>query len=361
MPSISTYDSINSGAATPKDTTGTTVGTKRAIDSNVAGVGGSAISLGQQIADSSVPVVLPASQDVMDDLTVTDTLSFNGDTVEIATEGRTSVIAYYPTAISSFVVPQVTMDNVTWVSVYGYPVVTGEVTSLLSSATAYVIPAAGWLKVRLIASFWSAGTTSVTLTATSAPNRNTGTGLVRLTQPTAFGATTQAVPGVSKYGLSQTIDSTKVFTEWGRVFRVTTDYISTGVAAQRPLMLIRNPAGSGTIIKILGITFQVPVTGSVEYRVYNAPTITAVGTALTPVGNRQTGQAAAIGLMYSLPTAAAFGNITTAVHLQNTTTPTRDLSEITRWLDAGNDMLITVEKSGAGVLACVTVDYVEQA
>lgn len=296
-----------------------------------------------------------------DDSVVTGTLASNGATVEISTEDRATVIAIYPTAISAFVVPQGTADDVTWYNLVGYPVSSGEAVSILTANVPYVIPCAGWIKVRLTSAFWTAGSTAVTLTASIKRQRDALTAIARTSQPTALGSTVQGIPGVNKYGMLHAAAAIDTLVEWGKVFRVTTNYVSTGAAPETAFMLLRNPAGYGISIKILGITFQVPVTGSVEYRVYRAPTVTAVGTALTPVGNRQTGQAAAVGLMYRLPTIAANGTLTNAVHLQNTTTPHRDDSGISRWLDAGNDMLITVEKSGAGVLTCVTVDYVEQA
>jgi hypothetical protein len=288
---------------------------------------------------------------------VVDSLTFNGDAVTISTVGRSTVVVGSVGAIAALVVPQGTMDGVTWVNLYAYPVSGGNSVISLADGALYSVPVAGFSQFRITAAFWTSGSSTVTITASSTGRPTPSIGTVRTSQPTAFTNNQYQAPGLDNYGLAMTKSADRVLVEWGKAFRASSNFISTGAAPETPLLLIRNPAGSGKVMTITGILYSPPQTGDVEFRRYQGPTITATGTAVAISGARQVGQAAASGQIFSLPTASTFGTLVEAVHLQNTATPYHATLAI---LDPGNDMLITVQKSGAGVLTAVSVEHSEQ-
>jgi len=147
----------------------------------------------------------------------------------------------------------------------------------------------------------------------------------------------------------------------GKMFYASSNYVTTGAAAERPMMLVRNPVASGISLIFDACMLNPPGSGSCIYRTYLNATVTVNGTVVTAVGGRQTGQAAAVGLITTIPTVTANGSLIDSTRIINTAdciTMNYDFGFI---LEPGNNLLFTVEKSGAGVDTSVDLAYAEVA
>lgn len=156
-------------------------------------------------------------------------------------------------------------------------------------------------------------------------------------------------------------DATAILGNEGSSFKVSTDRLSTGNTNQSPYLLIDNPSGSGKIIRLDKLTFLGPVdiAGSVTYRIYIGPTVTANGTLLTEIGNRQTGQATGVGNFYTLPTVSANGAFNFIISVSGSAPPfVYDLEHGTL-IESGFKMLITAQQTKSSNAGAINVDYSE--
>jgi hypothetical protein len=155
-------------------------------------------------------------------------------------------------------------------------------------------------------------------------------------------------------------DSTAIMGNQGFGFKATTNRVSTGSTGETPYLLIDNPGGSGKILRLDKMLF-IPTesTGAVTFRVYRGPTVTVNGTLLTPVGNRNTGQAAAVSNMYLQPTVSANGSLFFHVTLNAESPPfLYDLEQGTL-LEPGFKLLVTADQTVSNSGGGVNLDYSE--
>lgn len=179
---------------------------------------------------------------------------------------------------------------------------------------------------------------------------------IRTTQPTAGADATTQIPIITNYGLAVVAQAPAVLVEWGKMFSATTNFLSTGTTAQTAYMLFRNPNASGVNCKLRKINFY---GNGGSFRIYQDPTVTANGTAVTSVGNRQTGQATAQCLVTTLPTVSSNGTVfkSYTVAAQNIRVEEFDFS---RWLEPNHFLLVTIAQSGNSAAGSVDIEWAEQ-
>jgi len=116
---------------------------------------------------------------------------------------------------------------------------------------------------------------------------------------------------------------------------------------EETLMLLRNPGGSGKVIILHNIYAALRDDGSdpMSLKFYKTPTITATGTSVTLVNTHIGSAVSAASLMYSEPTVSANGTqILEMSFARDNTNPPPISGRIQ--IDAGNDLLITMEGAG---------------
>ena len=178
------------------------------------------------------------------------------------------------------------------------------------------------------------------------------------TQPVAYTDSTQNPITIDEFGIVATMSQAAIHCEWGKAFSVTTGFITAGATtSETPFLLIRNPNASGKTCKFNRIIVSAPSSGVVSYNMYMTPTITANGGALTVVGCRQTGQAGNVTLFNSLPSASANGTLFFSSRAGSAYPYALDFG---RWLEANNNILITVIQSVNSITQAINVDFSEQ-
>lgn len=180
---------------------------------------------------------------------------------------------------------------------------------------------------------------------------------VRGTQAAAFTDATAQIPSISNYGMPLVQQQPATLAEWGKMFMATTNFVSTGTTAQAALMLFRNPNGSGVNVRIRSMTFY---GAGGTFRIYQGPTITTNGTAVTSSGCRQTGQATAQGLVTTLPTISVNGTVFKSFAVANQAVHVERF-DFDRWLEPNTALLITIAQSANGTPGSVDIEWSEQA
>ena len=146
----------------------------------------------------------------------------------------------------------------------------------------------------------------------------------------------------------------------GRTFKVTTGIISTANNQnENELILIRNPAGSGTKVRFDDMKFQASGNIVVFVRVYRLPTITDTGVALE-VNNTRTDGKPEKSQAFLAPTASAFGTLleTFISTIENNFVTENRLIDM---LLEGEDILITIQQSSSSSQnASFDTHYIEE-
>jgi len=130
--------------------------------------------------------------------------------------------------------------------------------------------------------------------------------------------------------------------------------------SENKVILLRNPSGSGKNL-FLGISILDMLTkgGQATIRMYKNPTITSVGTAVTPISSRLGGNGASVMTLYSAPTISANG---TRVATYSVGKDASSLSLDFKFgleLTPGNDILITGSPDANNRTVAVTFQWVE--
>lgn len=134
--------------------------------------------------------------------------------------------------------------------------------------------------------------------------------------------------------------------DFGKMF--TTNFEVTGIGTtQIPLVLFRNPSGSGKLVKLYRLTFSNlhTVNSFIRVRTYIAPTVTSDGTS---IGRACTliGGAAPVSVAFTSPTVSANGSRVAQYVVPAFAAPTQIPIDFIFILPANTQMLITGEADG---------------
>lgn len=166
-------------------------------------------------------------------------------------------------------------------------------------------------------------------------------GTVTLTPPSAAANGARVPRPTDARGASFVGTSNELSTLWGMSFNATTDTVTIVTNnTETPFAYVTNPSASGKTLKIYLISFGAPSTGSVVYRTYVNPTVTANGTALTIIGGRVTGQNASVASAFKSPTVSANGTLL-SVHRQNLNQDLLVIRDYDLFIEPGGSMLVT--------------------
>jgi len=136
----------------------------------------------------------------------------------------------------------------------------------------------------------------------------------------------------------------------GKAFTAVLPTRSNGGTTEVPILLIKNPTGSGKAMRLHALYVAADGLSTNEeliVRAYTQPTITANGTVLTPTSNRPAKNVSSVLNVYSLPTISANG--TKLFEFYTTTTFVLDGVGHPYFLDAGYSFLLTVQQSSSGI------------
>lgn len=151
--------------------------------------------------------------------------------------------------------------------------------------------------------------------------------------------------------------------EDGKGFRTSTNGITIAGATETGFVLLRNPSGSGVTVRFnkifLGLGLLAISSNRGMFRFYRAPTITTNGTALT-VSKIKTSQSQATAInAYSAPIVTSFGTLVAAFNLKGENGQFVRHGDLTIFLEAGSDKLITFQGNVGGLDAIFGADWVE--
>jgi len=225
---------------------------------------------------------------------------------------------------------EATLDGAIWFPIPGYAVGTGSSAGAASANGQFILSAGGYYQIRLRASAWTSGTAAVVLNASLGQN----------TAPT----------------LNASAVSPQIYS----LFSFSTPLFMASQNAENPLILLRNPSGSGIRIMIwqmfVGINVQ-NVNGI--FKVFANPTVTSVGTLETPRARRVGTAGVAAALISSLPVIAALGDQLHAFTIGQNTNAESMVSEFSLTLEPNNAILITGKPSSNNRESAVSVIWTE--
>lgn len=144
----------------------------------------------------------------------------------------------------------------------------------------------------------------------------------------------------------------------GNQFAFVLSDFSAGATSETPFLLLSNPAvsasafgtGYGSLFQNLRRIISLTANDTVILRAYMNPTVTANGTAKTPVNVRPGSSNTSIAKLYESPSVSANGTLVDVI-ASNAFDP-KDSSSLLI-LDPGQSLLLTVQQSaGAGVVGC---------
>ncbi len=159
----------------------------------------------------------------------------------------------------------------------------------------------------------------------------------------------------------QTVQTSQSVTSSDKVFSVSTNIFPVADGAERSLMLVKNPAGSGKKLKIFSISYtEVQISSArITFRTYANPTVSANGMALTPVNfHVKSTPITSVMQFYKSPTITADGSLMDAREAGQSFTANLELNNQII-LDEGQSLLIT-GLSNNSPDAEVTISYIEE-
>lgn len=146
----------------------------------------------------------------------------------------------------------------------------------------------------------------------------------------------------------------------GNLYSATTDFVSTALTGEVPFYLLKNPAGSGVLIKVDSIWRFTQAASNWKFRTYLNPTITADGTGLAETNWNVASSNTASGEAYKFPTISANGTLLQPQHGQDDKhqDPMQEGMELSLILGEGDSMLITHDNV-KNIVTAITVRWGE--
>lgn len=151
------------------------------------------------------------------------------------------------------------------------------------------------------------------------------------------------------------------FVAQNKVYSFSSDLNMTTSGTQNPLVLLKNPSGSGKVIYLYKVIFGTNVTNVLaEFKIYANPTVTANGTAITPISNNIGGGASAsIVQAYSLSTVSSPGSNLNSFTISQNNSAFSSIEDFSIFIQPDNSLLLTGNPGSNSREASITVVWVE--
>jgi hypothetical protein len=152
------------------------------------------------------------------------------------------------------------------------------------------------------------------------------------------------------------------FLDGNKIYSIAENINQTSAGSDNPLVLMRNPSGSGKTFYFYKLITGVNVTNvASNFKVFINPTITTNGTSVTPVSlNIGGGAPASVMLLTTLPTVSASGTVIyTYVSGQNSYS-VNYIDDFSIRVNANNSILITGDPASNNREAVITLVWMEQ-
>lgn len=164
-------------------------------------------------------------------------------------------------------------------------------------------------------------------------------------------------------GLSITLPSVIAISDYtnnGKLFSVADNMFMTSAGVDNPIVLIKNPSGSGKVFYLYRTAFGINVENIYgNFKMFKNPTVTANGTALTIVNNRISGSETSSMLAYKLPTVSSNGTrIGSYIVAQNASSLITN-EDFAIQLEPNNSILITGDPKSNSREAVITITWAE--
>ena len=137
---------------------------------------------------------------------------------------------------------------------------------------------------------------------------------------------------------------------------------TTAATTETPFLLFTNTTGSDKVVEVFEQIVSIPAAASSvrsTVRIYKNPTVTLAGSAVA-IGGLRSGQAATVCTSTVMPTLSAFGTLVQIYGLGGGTAVQRSIN-LTRFVEAGDTIAITVECSSVTTLHSFTQSWAETA
>lgn len=160
----------------------------------------------------------------------------------------------------------------------------------------------------------------------------------------------------------QIVDTSQGYLNNNNLYSAGFTKVMTSSATDNPLMLIRNPIGSGKDIFIQAINAGISVTNVFAvFKVWSTPTVTANGTAITTTSNYiNNGASASVGLINSGPTVSSNGTLMKSLVCGQNNNSIIFGNEYTIGIKPGGSILVTGTPSSNNRAAELSITYAEK-
>jgi hypothetical protein len=156
-------------------------------------------------------------------------------------------------------------------------------------------------------------------------------------------------------------DSAQYYCENNSLYSIGLDLNMAAAGTDNPLVLMRNPTGSGKKIAVWRVQCGSTVTNvGVEFKIFSSPTVTANGSSVTVYPrNVNNAQAAAVALITSLPTISASGNPLSFLSVGQNSNSIIFADDFSLYLQPNSSILITGSPSSNNRNASLTIVWAE--
>jgi len=329
-------------------------------NSSLSSIDSKTPALGQALAAASSPVVLTAAQlTTLTPLTTVTVTQATGTNLHTVIDSGTVAATQSGTWT---VQPGNTANTTAWK-------VDGSAVTQPISAVSLPLPSGASTSANQTTANTSLSTIASTLTLAQGSTTSGQTGSLTL------GAVTTAAP---TYTTAQTnplsLDTAGSLRITGTVAPASFSYLTNNQTfsasasinaalsgTDNPILLLKNPSGSGRVMYISKISLGASVTNvSIECKIYSNPTITLNGTSLT-TRQRNIGNSPASGSItaFTLPTLSVLGNQISAFENGQNNNSVVFGDEFTIAVQPNNNIIIVANPSSNNRLVAITAIWVE--
>jgi len=262
-----------------------------------------------------------------------------------------------------------------WDNIGSFDGTTGAIlsaTGITNNTIVVFIGIAGVKKIRARFNAWTSGSAIVTLRGSHGASNVFAANLIPRnlkTEPhTRYTNIISALVNDShtalrgdEYGIPIFSDQKEAYSLMEKAFVVTTNLITIPTNAETPFLLIKNPTGSGKILRIFEITVGLLFNNQNGiFRIYKNPTIISDGLSLSISNNRiYSGSISSNMQAFSLPTTSLNGTMLSGFPIQQNSSMQRLPVLATLILNEQNNILITIDNAANNMPSIINTNWLE--